>query len=464
MNDKYDLAVIGAGPGGYVAAIRASQLGLKTICIDKRAELGGTCLNVGCIPSKALLQSTELFAHLQHDGQEHGISVSGLTIDFSHLMERKKQIVKNLIKGIEGSFKSNHVDFLQGQARFIDAHHLTVEGNDGKINEIESTNILIATGSESIALPNLSFDEQRVLSSTGALNLPAIPKQMIVVGAGSIGLELASVYNRLGTEVVVVEMLDRICCAMDRSISQRLLSILKKQGITFLLSTQVITAVAQPKEVFLTVANDEKLQNLSADVVLVAVGRRPYTQGLDLNKVGIQVDKKGFVSVNKAFQTSHENIFAIGDCIEGSMLAHKASEEGIAVVEMLAKQRISPVSDMTIPNVIYTYPEAASVGMTEDEAKQANLDIMVGESQFKANPRARCAGETEGFVKVIGEKHSGRLIGLHILGSHASELIGEGMIAISKQSLVRDLAYAPHAHPSLSEAIKEAALSALSPH
>lgn len=456
MENHYDIAIIGAGPGGYVAAIHAAQLGLKTVCIDKRKELGGTCLNVGCIPSKALLSSTELFHRFQHDRQEHGISASDISIDFSSIMKRKNEIINHLENGIQASFKNSKVNFKQGQARFLTPHSLLIENRD-KTETIEAKYILIATGSEPIKLPNLEFDEHQILSSTGALSLSKVPQRMVVIGGGSIGLELASVYNRLGTQVTVIEMLNRICFSMDQSISENLLLSLKKQGIQFMLSTQVITSVVQPNEVIFTVANEQKLENLSADVALVAVGRRPFTDGLDLDQIGVLRDKKGFITVDKAFRTSINHIFAYGDVVQGAMLAHRASEEGVAIVEMIAGKKVTLINSVTIPNVIYTSPEAASVGLTEEEAKQAQLSINIGKSQFKANPRAKCNGETEGFVKIISEARTNRLIGLHILGAHASELIAQGMIAINKKATLQDLAYAPYAHPTLSETIKEAA-------
>lgn len=459
MTERYDLTIIGAGPGGYVAALRAAQLGLKTACIDKRAVPGGTCLNVGCIPSKALLQSTELLAHLQKEGKEHGIHYEHLSFDFAAAMQRKNTIVKGLVDSVASLFQHHHVDFIEGTALFNSPTSIEIQGKEGK-KTLESEYFIIATGSEPIALPNLPFDERQIVSSTGALNLPDIPKLLAVIGGGVIGVELASVYQRLGSEVIVIEMLDHICPAMDASIHQALLQSLKKQGIQFMLSSQVVTAVQQPNEVILTINQADQLSNLSADVVLVAVGRRPFTHNLGLDHIGIQVTKKGFIPVNESFQTIHPHIFAIGDVVEGTMLAHRASEEGIAVVDFIKSQPHS-IDYMAIPNVIYTYPEAAAVGLTEQEAKEAQLDLTIGKSYFKGNPRARCSGETDGFVKVIGEAKSGRLIGLHILGPHASELIAEGMMAMQKKASLADLADAAQAHPTLSEAIKEAALSAL---
>ena len=458
MAKRYALAIIGSGPGGYVAAIRAAQLGLKTVCIDK-AELGGTCLNVGCIPSKSLLQSTELYTHILHHTAEHGIQATEVTYQFPQMMKRKEGVVTSLVNGIKTLFKHHQIDFIQGEAHFIDPHQLEIIQVNQK-QTIEADQIILATGSEPIPLASLPFDGRQILSSTEVLSLTKVPERMVVIGGGVIGVELASVYSRLGTEVTVVEMLDGICLAMDESIRQGLLQVLKKQGIRFLLSTEVISAVVQPNEVILTINQKDHLENLSAEIVLVAIGRRPYSQGLDLEKIGVQVNPKGFIPVDDNFCTNHPHIYAIGDLIEGPMLAHRASEEGVVVVETLAGQAAS-INYMTIPNVIYTDPEAAAIGLTESEARLSGLDIKIGTSSFKVNPRARCMGDPEGFVKIIAESQTGRVIGLHILGAHASDLIEEGMIAIRKEATLHDLAYAPHAHPTLSETIKEAALNAL---
>lgn len=460
MTDRYDIAIIGAGPGGYVAAIRAAQLGFKTVCIDKQPSLGGTCLNVGCIPSKTLLQATELLLHLKTQGKEFGIGCSGLSMDFTQLMVRKKQVVKGLVEGIEGLFRRHKITFLQGSAEFMDPHRLHVLPKEGNPQEIEASYILIATGSEPIALPDLPFHEGQVVSSTGALSLSSIPERLVVVGGGVIGVELASVYHRLGSQVLILEMLDRICPALDASLSQELLKELGKQGIKFSLSSRVMTAVIQPEEVILTADLNGNLQNISANVVLVAVGRRPHTEGLQLERIGVQKDKRGMIIVDSNFRTAQPNIFAIGDVIEGTMLAHRASAEGTAVIESL-KGGHSAVDYLAIPNVVYTYPEVASVGLTEQEAQQAKLDYVMGKSFFRSNSRARCSGEMGGFVKILGDKQSGRLIGMHILGPHASELISEGMLAMQKKATVKEIAEAPQAHPTLSEAIKEAALDAI---
>lgn len=460
MAEKYDIAIIGAGPGGYVAAIRAAQLGFKTVCIDKHLTLGGTCLNVGCIPSKTLLQATELLFHLQHQGKEQGIECNGLSLNFSTLMERKKHVVKGLTEGIATLFKQHQITSLQGTAEFVDPHRLLVTSKQGMSQEIDASYILIATGSEPISLPNIPFDERQIVSSTGALTLANIPERLVVIGAGVIGVELASVYSRLGSQVTILEMMDHICPMLDHALSKQLLKVLQKQGIQFSLSSKLLTAIVQPDEVAITADLNGKLENISADVVLVAVGRKPYISGLQLERVGIVTDKKGFIVVDRHFKTSLPHVYAVGDVIEGTMLAHRASAEGVAVVESL-KEKSANVDYLAIPNVIYTYPEVASVGLTEQEAQQAGIDLMIGNSFFRGNPRARCSGETEGFVKIVGDKRTGRLIGMHILGPHASELISEGMLAMQMKARVQDLADAPQAHPTLSESIKEASLDAL---
>lgn len=447
----YDVCVIGAGPGGYVAAIRASQLGLKTVCVEKESALGGTCLNVGCIPSKALLQSSEYYDLLKHEGALHGIRYKEIAIDFPVMMKRKEEVVKTLTTGVAGAFKKNKVAHIKGKARFTSPTTIDVDGQ-----QVTAKHFILATGSEPISLPFLPFDERVIVSSTGALSLSTIPKKMIVIGAGAIGVELASVYNRLGTEVAIVEMLDKICPAMDDAVSKMLLQILKKQGLTFHLGAKVTGATVAEQGVVLDV-NGEKL---SADVCLVAIGRRPFTKELGLDAVDVKLSEKGFVKVDAGFRTSQPTIFAVGDLIDGPMLAHKASEEGIVVAELIAGKH-PHINYLSIPNVVYTHPEAAAVGFTESEARNLGLELLIGVCAFKANPRARCMGYTEGMVKVIGEKSSGRLLGMHIVGPMASELITEGVMALEKKMTLAEIAEAPHAHPTLTEAIKEAAMQAL---
>lgn len=451
---SYQVVVIGSGPGGYVAAIRSAQLGLKTLCIEKMPTLGGTCLNVGCIPSKALLQSTEYYEFLDRAAKEHGIEAQGLSCNFGQMMQRKEGIVKGLVEGIAGLFKGNKVDRLQGEVCFKGPNIIEVARGKER-QEVQADNIIIATGSEPIALPFLSFNEKNIVSSTGALSLPTIPKKMLVVGAGAIGLELASVYNRLGTHITVIEMLDRVTPGMDLAVSKQLLQILKKQGMEFFLGAKVTEGTASKQGVDLAIEYEKQKVKLQGDIVLVAVGRRPYSKGLNLEAAGIALSPKGFITVDSNFRTSTQNIFAIGDIIEGPMLAHRASHEGTAAAEIIAGMH-PHVNYMAIPNVIYTHPEAASVGFTESEAREAGLEIKIGTSFFRGNARARCSGDTDGFVKVIAGSSSGTLLGMHIIGPHASEMIGEGVIAIEKRASVEDIANAPHAHPTLSEAIMEA--------
>lgn len=446
---KYDVIVIGSGPGGYVAAIRAAQLGLKTACIEKNSTLGGTCLNVGCIPSKALLNSSEFYAKIKKDAAIHGIKTSGLEYDLSQMMSRKEKIVSSFIIGIEGLLKKNKIDRIQGHGRLKGPNSVEVGGQ-----VIEGNSIILATGSEPSSLPFLPFDEKKILSSTGALSLSKVPKKMLIIGAGVIGVELGSVYQRLGTEVIFIEFFDRICPSFDLSISKGLLKSLTAQGMTFHLSHKVIRY--ENGELVVQGPNGET--KFSADQILVAVGRKPYTHQLGLETVGIETDPKGFIPIDTSFRTIQPNIFAIGDLVEGPMLAHKASEEGIAVAELIAGKR--PTIDyLSIPNVIYTHPEVASVGFTEEELKLRGITYKSGQFPFKANSRARCTGDDEGFVKVLGEAKSHRLLGIHILGPNASELIAEGVHALLRRSTVDELADTVHAHPTLSETIKEAALT-----
>lgn len=448
--DTYDVVVIGAGPGGYVAAVRAAQLGLKTACIEKEKTVGGTCLNVGCIPSKTLLHASEEYYFIKKESAEFGVNFSEVTFDLNKMMRKKEEVVDGLVKSVEAQFRQYKVDWIKGAAKFTGPN--TVQVND---QIITSKNFILATGSEPIALPFAPFDEKIIVSSTGALCLTKVPNEMVVIGAGVIGVELASVYSRLGSKVTVVEMLDRITPTVDEALGRALMQSLKKQGLTFYLSSKVTGIEVNKENAIVAVQTPSENLKLSANVVLVAVGRRPYAKDLGIESLGIEKNPQGFVQVNNNFQTKLPHVYAIGDLIDGPMLAHKASEEGTAVAEIIAGIP-SQVHYMTIPNVVYTYPEIASAGMTEKEAKESGLTVKVGTAYFKGNARARCSGYKEGLVKVIGESKTGRLLGIHIFGPHASEMIGESVIALQKKMTINELAHASHAHPTLAEAIKDA--------
>lgn len=452
MDDRFDLVVIGSGPGGYVASIRAAQLGLKTASVEKYSVLGGACLNVGCIPSKTLLHSSELYATFLNHGKEHGIE-GEFSLSFAQMMKKKEEVVRSFNLGIETLFKKNQITRLIGEASFISPRTLLVGGK-----KIAAAHFILATGSKPIPLPFLPFDEKHVLSSTGALALKNIPKKMIVVGGGIIGVELGSVYARLGTEVHIVEFLDRICPTLDRSLSKALEASLKKQGLFFHLGSKVTKGELSSSPTLTIEKGDQSQERLSAEVILVSIGRRPYTDGLNLEKIGIGKDQKGFVQINSAFQTSHSHIYAIGDLVDGPMLAHKASEEGRVVAELIAGKKVLPIDYIAIPNVVYTSPEVASVGLSEEEARTMNLSIKTAQFPMKANSRARAIQEEEGFVKLILEEKSGVIIGYHIFSSHASELIAECTFALKKKVTAFELGDLCHPHPTLSEAIKEAAL------
>lgn len=457
MAEEFDVVVIGAGPAGYVAAIRCAQLGLKTACIEKRMELGGTCLNVGCIPSKTLLHATELLYKVKKDGPKLGLfaDVSG---KLSQMMERKKEVLSSLNEGIKGLFKKNKIAHFTGSASFLSQNTITISQGPTS-QQIKGKNFILATGSEPVPLPFLPFDERRVVSSTGALSLPAVPEKLVVVGAGVIGVELGSVYARLGSDVTFVEFLDKICPTLDAVISKSFQEVLTKQGLKFHLSSKVTGIDLTEKGATVKVSKqDGTLLNLAADVVLVSIGRRPYTQNLGLDKAGIELNPKGLVPIDGRFRTKVPHIYAVGDIVDGPMLAHKASEEGVAVAEIIAG--LNPHVDyVSIPNVVYTHPEVAAVGLTEEEARLKGLEVKTGTYFFRSNSRAKCTMEEEGFVKVIADDKTDRLLGVHILGAHASEMIVEAVLAIEKRLTSSDIANLCYPHPTLSEAIKEAALS-----
>ncbi len=456
----YDVVVIGGGPGGYVCAIRAAQLGLKTACVEKRGSLGGTCLNVGCIPSKALLHASERFAEAGHELGKLGVTLGKVGLDLGAMMAHKDKVVGDLTKGIAFLLKKNKVDYLEGAASLSGPGAIMVTDAAGRETELAAENIVIATGSDHMDLPGIAIDERRIVSSTGALSLEKVPKHLIVVGAGYIGLELGSVWRRLGAEVSVVEFLDRILPGMDTEIAKNFQRVLGKQGLKFHLSSKVTGAKASKGWVTLSVepAQGGEAQAMKADVVLVAIGRRPYTQGLGLERAGVELDGAGRVGVDGRFQTNIAGIYAIGDVIAGPMLAHKAEEEGVALAEMLAGQS-GHVNYETVPGIVYTWPEVAAVGKTEDELKDSGVDYEIGKFPFNANSRARCTGETEGFVKILSDAKTDRILGAHIIGPDAGTLIHEVVIAMEFGASAEDLARSFHGHPTLNEAVKEAALA-----
>ena len=457
MPDRYDVAVIGGGPGGYVSAIRAAQLGLRTACLDMRAALGGTCLNIGCIPSKALLYSSEKFAEAHYSLAEHGVELGEVKLDLGQMMARKDRVVTALTRGVEFLFRKNKVDWLNGRGRIEAPGRVVVSAADGAVREIEAGAVIIATGSESMPLTGVAIDERRVLSSTGALALDHVPKRLAVIGGGYIGLELGSVWQRLGSQVTVIELLDRIVPTMDRELTAGLLRALTRQGITFRLGAKLVGLHETPDGMTLELEGRER-QTIEAEAVLVAIGRRPYTQGLGLDALGVASDPQGRVIVDDGFATNVPGIYAIGDVIRGAMLAHKAEEEGIALAERLAGQK-PHVNYDAIPAVIYTWPEVASVGRTEEELKSAAISYDIGKFPFTANPRARANGDTEGFVKILAEATTDRVLGVHIIGPDAGTLIAEAALAIEFGASAEDIARTCHAHPTLNEAVKEAALA-----
>ncbi|KAG2115351.1 uncharacterized protein F5147DRAFT_677004 [Suillus discolor] len=460
----YDAVIIGGGPGGYVAAIKAAQLGLKTACIEKRGSLGGTCLNVGCIPSKAMLNNSHLYHQTKHDLQKRGIDVAGVSLNLPQMLQAKEQSVVGLTKGIEMLFKQNKVDYIKGSASFVSATRIAVQLNDGGSAEVEAKNVIIATGSEVAPFPGgaIEIDEKQIVSSTGALELQKVPEKMVVIGGGIIGLEMGSVWSRLGAEVTVVEFLGTIGGAgIDEEVAKQFQKILTKQGIKFKLNTKVLSADKQGGNVIIQTesAKGDKQETLEADVVLVAVGRRPYTEGLNLEAVGIEKDSKGRIVIDDQFNTSVKNIKCIGDVTFGPMLAHKAEEEGIAAVEYINAGH-GHVNYNGIPSVVYTHPEVAWVGKTEQELKAAGVKYNIGKFPFAANSRAKTNQDSEGFVKFISEKETDRILGVHIIGPNAGEMVSEAVLAMEYGASSEDIARTTHAHPTLSEAFKEAAMAA----
>ncbi len=455
MSDSFDVIVIGAGPGGYVCAIRAAQLGLKVACVEKRETLGGTCLNIGCIPSKALLQSSEEFEHTSHALADHGVIVDGVRLDLDRMQARKQEVVAANTKGIEFLFRKHKITWLKGAGRIVAPGQVDVAGTVHT-----AKHIVIATGSESTPLPGVNVDEHRIVTSTGALELDRVPGHLVVIGAGVIGLELGSVWRRLGSKVTVVEFLDRIVPGMDTEVARNFQRVLTKQGLTFRLGAKVTGARTTDDGVSLTVepVKGGPAEEITADIVLLAIGRRPYLEGLGLDAVGVALDERGRISTDGHYATNIPGIYAIGDAIAGPMLAHKAEEEGVALAERLAGQA-GHVNYGAIPGVVYTWPEVGTVGETEESLKQAGVAYTVGKFPFTANGRARAMGEMDGFVKLLADKTTDRLLGAHIIGPDAGTLIAELVTAIEFGASAEDVARTCHAHPTLSEAVKEAALA-----
>ena len=458
MIDKFQAVVIGGGPGGYVCAIRLAQLGFKTACIESRGSLGGTCLNVGCIPSKSLLNLSEEFHKVQNLSNK-GIEIEGVKLNLSKMMKSKDKAVTILTKGVEFLLKKNKVIYFKGTGSFKSKSEISIKDNENKESLIKADNIIIATGSVPVSLPGVEFDEKIIVSSTGALKLEQVPKKMVVVGGGYIGLEMGSVWSRLGSEVHVVEFLDHITPGMDKEISSEFMKILKKQGIIFHMQHKVDNIKKNKSMATVsTTDRDGNKKNFECDVVLISVGRKPNTKGLNLEKVGVDLDEKNRVKTDKNFKTSQNNIYAIGDVITGPMLAHKAEDEGIAVAENIVGQS-GHVNYDTIPGVIYTTPEVASIGKTEEQLKDLNIKYKIGKFSFMANSRAKAIDDTEGFVKILADEKTDKVLGAHLIGPHAGELIAEIGVAMEFGASSEDIARTCHAHPTFSEAVKEAALS-----
>jgi len=459
MENNFDVIIIGGGPGGYVCAIRAAQLGFKTACVESRSTLGGTCLNIGCIPSKSLLNLSENFHKAKKNFNQQGIEISDIKLNIDKMMSNKNKSVQVLTKGIEFLFKKNKVTYLRGKGMIFSKNNVVVYEKNKKEN-YKAKNIVIATGSDVASLPNIEIDEKNIISSTGALSLNKVPKKLVVIGGGYIGLEMGSVWSRLGAEVTVIEYLDCITYGMDREISKEFQKILSKQGIKFKLNSKV-SSVKNKKNSVLVQFTDNKTskeETIESDKVLVSVGRKPYTEGLNLSKVGIKKDDKGRIQVNEKLQTAVSNIYAIGDVIKGPMLAHKAEEEGIAVAEILAGQA-GHVNYDVIPGVVYTSPEVATVGKTEEQLKSENKTYKVGKFPFLANSRAKVNNETEGLVKILADSNTDKVLGVHIIGPHCGDMIAEMALAMEFGASSEDIARTCHAHPTYTEAIKEAALA-----
>jgi len=458
---QYDVIVIGSGPGGYVAAIRCAQLGLKTACIEKYSTYGGTCLNVGCIPSKALLDSSEHYYNAAHTFKTHGINLDNLSVDIAQMMKRKTEVVAKNTSGISFLFKKNKIDGYQGVGSFKDKNTITIKKTDGTEQEITGTNIIIATGSKPSSLPFLKIDKKRIITSTEALTLTEIPKHLILIGGGVIGLELGSVYARLGAKVSVIEFMDSIIPTMDKSLGKELQKVMQKQGVEFYLSHKVTGATTKGKEVTVTfdAPNGDK-KELKGDYCLVAVGRIAYTDNLGLDKIGITVEERGKkITVDEHLQTSVKGVYAIGDVIRGAMLAHKAEDEGTLVAEEIAGQK-PHINYNLIPGVVYTWPEVAAVGQTEEQLKASGIKYKTGSFPFRASGRAVASGDMDGFVKVLADATTDEILGVHIIGPRAADMIAEAVIAMEFRASAEDVSRASHAHPTYTEALREACLAA----
>ena len=456
--EEFDFLVIGGGPGGYVGAIRAAQLGLKTACIESRGTLGGTCLNVGCIPSKALLHSSDLYKKAKTEFKNIGININEPSLDLAKMMSHKAKGVEGLTKGIEFLFKKNKITYIKGFGSFKDKNTISVIDQSNNQKDYKFKNAIIATGSVPTSLPNIEIDEKTVVSSTGALNLSSVPKKLVVVGGGYIGLEMGSVWLRLGAEVQVIEYLDYITPGMDREVSDAFLKILQKQGMQFNLSTKVISVKKNKNGATVTVEKNGAKSDIDCDIVLMSVGRKPNTVGLNLDKIGVKLDSKGRIETDHKYKTNLDNIYAIGDVIDGPMLAHKAEEEGIAIAELLSGKS-GHVNYNVIPGVIYTSPEVASVGKTEEQLKEQKISYKVGKFPFAANARAKINDEGDGFVKILADEKTDRVLGVHMIGPDVGNMIAEIALAMEFGASAEDIARTCHAHPTYAEAIKEAALA-----
>lgn len=457
---EYDVTVIGSGPGGYVAAIRCAQLGMKTALVEKYKSLGGTCLNVGCIPSKALLDSSEHYHNAEHTFKEHGIDLENLKVNFSQMIQRKRDVVSQTVQGIDFLMKKNKIDVKTGLGSFVDKNTIKVTSEEGKETQFTSKNVIIATGSKPGTLPFIKLDKERIITSTEALELKEVPKHMIVIGGGVIGLELGSVYGRLGSKVTVVEYMDRLIPGMDATMGKELQKVLKKQGVEFHLSTKVTSVERKGNDVIIK-AEDKKGKELEikGDYCLVSVGRIPYTKGLGLENTGINLDKAGRIEVDEHLRTGVEGIYAIGDVIKGAMLAHKAEEEGVMAAEVIAGQK-PHINYLLIPGVVYTWPEVAAVGYTEEQLKEEGRAYKTGSFPFKASGRARASMDLDGQVKVLADKETDEILGVHMIGPRAADMIAEAVVAMEYRASAEDVARMSHAHPTFTEALKEACLAA----